>query len=71
MSFSVKNRLKQWPHDKVERHFLIMCGILPYGGTLRGCRLGHRIVRHINPVRWPILDAVEEVEDVEWEWIKK
>jgi hypothetical protein len=60
-----KTILKDFPHSRVENHFLIMSRMLPYGGTLRGCKLGHRIIRHIDPVRWSILDALypEDEED--------
>lgn len=42
-----------------------ICGILPYGGTLRGFgnRLGVRVQQKLNPIRWAILDALSPEDD--------
>ena len=69
MSTRMKFALKEITHQRAEVHFLKMCRILPYGGTLRYCKIGKKIVDHLDPIRWAILDAVNQDEDEEEDWV--
>jgi len=63
MSTRAQPKLKAAAHQKVEVHFMKMCSILPYGGALRGLKIGHSIRNHMDPVRWALLDALQGVDD--------
>ena len=70
MSKPVDHLLKARPHQRVESHFMRMCAVLPYGGTLRGFgkRLGVRVRNELDPVRWAITDALVPVDEDDDEW---
>jgi len=60
---SLQERLKYLPHARVQSHFMKMCDVLAYGGTLRGFRIGHKIKDRLDPIRWSIMDAINQDED--------
>ena len=65
MSHPFQSRLKQWPHSRVEQHFIKMCGILPYGRTLRDFGIGMRIRMELDIIRMSIMDSVNPPEEFE------
>jgi len=53
-----KRRLKEGPHNAVERHFLNMCHLFPCGPKLRKIAFGVNVRTRVEPALWAVTDAI-------------